>query len=248
MLVLNVGPNLQKEIEEIPSTMPNVRILTIRSTGCYDDSLSPTLDVSMPLLETLKLIDVALDRVKLNTELTPLIEELFMQNIPDDCDLTVLLPELKSFSMHYYGPPNNDAWIHDMLSTATKLQTFDSYKLRIGPELHFASNDLQSIRLHRAECLESLSVYAPKLRELSLQACYGLDGELTILESHPGFSRPSGRPSAFSVNTANACLSQSIARTLRSNSRAMLDDDDAGASPTESVLAGMRAHGGMWGL
>ena len=226
MLVLYPGPNLQKQIDDIPNTMPNVRLLVIQSGGGYDDSKGVSLQVCMPKLETLKLIDVCFSKVTLNTMFTPLIEELFMQNIPDECELTVQLPELKSFSMHYYGPPDDDTWIHDMLSTAKKLRTFDSYKLRVGPELHFAGNDIESIRLHRAELLMSLSLYAPNIQDLNLQGCYGLDGELKILDSHPNFTRPAGRGSRFTVNTVNACISQSIVRTLENSSRFVWDGED----------------------
>ena len=240
VLVLAVGADLQQKINSIPSTMPDVRVLTIQSTGCYDDSVRPSLEIPMPKLETLKLEDVCFRKVTLNPKLTPNVEELSMQNIPDGCELTVLLPELRSFSMHYYGPPDDSAWINNMLSTATKLESFDSYKLRVGPELDFASNNLKYIRLHRAELLESLSVYAPRLQELSLQACYGLDGELTILDSHPDHPSVPGRPSAFFVNTANACISPSIARVLNSNPRVM--HDDSGGNPANPMEAMFRWH------
>ena len=246
LLVLTTGPDLQREIDNIPTTMPNVSILTIQSTGYFDDSRTPELEVAMPKLKTLKLIDIAFDKVKLNTKLTPKLEALFMQNIPDECDITVLLPELKDFTMHYYGPADNMSWMNKMLATAKKLRTFDSYKLRVGPDLLFASNDLESIRLHRAEFLESVSVYAPKLRELNLQACYGLDGELDILESHPNFTSPhpgerSARP--FVVNTTNACISPSIANVLRSEPRAIWDEQEdgsaVGVNPMEAMFANM---------
>jgi len=213
-LVLHTSPNLQQQINDIPTTIPNIKCLVIQSAGCYDDSLQLNLDVAMPKLEKLKLIDVAFDKVVLNKELTPLIEDLFMQNVPDDCDITVQLPELKSFSMYYYGPPDDETWFHEMLEYAKKLKAFDSYKLRIGHEPHFASNDLKSIRLHRAECMESISIYAPNLEELNLQACYGLMGTLTILDTHPNFTRPSGQSSRFLVNTRmHASLNQFLERS-----------------------------------
>lgn len=105
----------------------------------------------MPKLHKLQLIDVPFSKIKLDSQFAPLVEELFLQNIPDECDMTVLLPELKSFTMHYYMGDGD--WIHDMLSTSKKLKTFDSYKLRVGPQLNFAGNELESIRLHRAELL-----------------------------------------------------------------------------------------------
>lgn len=226
MMVLHTGPDLQKQIDDIPNIMPNVRLLVIESGGSYDEDNAVSLEVPMPKLEKLKLIDVSFSKVKLNAELTPMVEDLFMQNMPDECDLTIELPELKSCTIHFYGPGDNDTWIHDMLSTATKLQRFDSYKLRVGPELHFAGNDLEYIRLHRAELLYSLSVYAPNLLELNLQGCYGLDGELEILDRHPKFTKPTGSSSRFKVNTMNACISRSIVRTLEKSPRAIWDGED----------------------
>ena len=217
-LLLYAGSTLQQQITDIPNTMPNVRFLVIQSRGSYDDILAPSLEVAMPMLQSLKLIDVAFGKVKLNHELTPLIEELFMQNIPDECDITVELPKLKSFSMYYYGPVDNERWIHTMLNTATSLVSFDSYKFRICSQLKFAGNDLQNIRLHRAECLERVSIYAPRLKDLSLQACYDIS-EVELLDTHPNFPRPPGRGSNFTVNTTNASINQTIARALENNPR-----------------------------
>jgi len=116
---------------------------------------------------------------------------------------------------------------HDMLRTATKLRTFDSYKLRISPKISFAGNELQSIRLHRAECMCDLSIYAPNLQDLSLQACYDLSsGGVTFLDSYPNFTRPPGKGSKFTVDTTNACLSQAIVRTLESHPRVIWHEED----------------------
>lgn len=227
--------------------MPGVKSLVIQSTGYYDDSLEPTLEVAMPQLEKLKLINVAFGKVTLNATLTPKIQELFLQNIPDECEMTVQLPELTSFSMHYYGPPDDDAWLHDMLSVSKKLVSFDSYKLRPRGELHFAGNDLEYIRLHRAETLNDLSVYAPNLRELNLQGCYGLDGELEIHGSHPNFDRPAdGSESRFVVNTTNACISDAISRTLAGHPRVLWDEDAIASNPCEAMFANM--HTTMRGM
>ena len=227
-LVLYTGPDLQSQINQIPSTHPNVSVLTIQShSGFYDDSVEYSLEVAMPKLTKVQLIDVSFSHVKLDNELTPLVEELFMQNIPDECNLTVLLPELKSFTMFYYGPTENEEWISKMLTTAKKLKTFESYKLRVG-ELHFASNELETIRLHRAELMCYLSVYAPKLKMLNLQACYDLN-EIKLLDEHPNFIKPAGAGSKFTVDTTNACITRSIANTLEQNPRVEWigrDDDD----------------------
>ena len=230
VLVINSGPDCQREIDNIPTTMPDVRVLTIRGTGGYDEDGDMKLEVSLPKLKTLKLIDVCFGKLKLNNELTPSLEELYMQNLGDECKCEAKLPNLRNFECHYYSPDGaNSMWIHEMLSTATKLERFDTYKLRpLGaPELHFAGNELRYIRLHRAELLESLSIYAPKLDSLSVQACYGLNGHLKILDTHPNFTRPPGRPSTFVVDATNACLSRCFRHTLENNPRIVYEDNDS---------------------
>jgi len=230
-LMLYSGPDLQEQINNIPAAMSDVEFLVIKSAGCYNESSKPSLEISMPKLKSLKLIDVAFSKITLNAELTPSVEELFMQNIPDECELTVELLELKSLCIYYYGPVDNEKWFHDMLGTAKKLRTFDSYKLRISPKISFAGNDLESIRLGRAECLCDLSIYAPNLQNLSLQGCFDLaDGGVTFLNSHPNFTRPPGKGSTFIVDTTNACLNKAIVHTLTSNPRVVWsgegDEDD----------------------
>lgn len=232
VLNLSVAPDLQNQIDRIPSTMPNLCVLTIQSSGWYDGNITPVLEIPMPKLKTLKLINCAFRKVILTRELTPEIEEIFFQNIPEDCELSVVSPKLKHFSMHYYGPSDNDHWIHEMLETATQLETFDSYKLRVGPLLRFAGNNLRSINLRRAEFLSSLIVYAPHLQHLRLQSCYELMGEISFPDTFPGFP-VSARASlsTFDVDTTNSCISRSILDTLASHPRVVWeepDDEDVG--------------------
>jgi hypothetical protein len=89
------------------------------------------------------LIDLAFSRVTLNQQLTQKLFDVTLQNIPDDCTLHIVLQNLKTLKMFYYGPTNNDRWVHEMLSAATRLGHFDTYKFRIGPSLSFASNHLK---------------------------------------------------------------------------------------------------------
>jgi len=222
--------DLQAKINDIPKDLPNVRILTIQSGGSYDEDIRPRLTVKMPKLEKLQLVDVAFAEITLTPELTPLLETVELQNVPEDCQLDIVLPELKDFSMHYYGPADDedDEWIHAMLQAATKLVSFDSYKLIVGPHLYFASNDLESIRLHRAEFLSDLTVYAPRLQSLNLQACYGFDGNLRILDRHAQLSKDLPRnfqQTKFEVVTTNSCLSNSAQATLESHPRIEWTDE-----------------------
>ena len=55
-----------------------------------------------------------------------------------------------------------------MLEAATRLESFDSYKLWVGhAPLHFASNHLKTIRLHRSDTLSAVSACAC-MRDLSI--------------------------------------------------------------------------------
>jgi hypothetical protein len=60
-----------------------------------------------------------------------------------------------------------------MLKAATRLESFDSYKLWVK-RLIFASNELRSVDIHRSDSLESLQLWAPRLEFLGLQACFAL--------------------------------------------------------------------------
>jgi hypothetical protein len=51
--------------------MPNVRLLVIRSQGCYDIKIKPSLEISMPKLKILNILDVAFSKVIMNKELRP---------------------------------------------------------------------------------------------------------------------------------------------------------------------------------
>jgi hypothetical protein len=231
ILTITASDVMQSEIDAIPVNMPNVRVLTIRrgTFETYEEEIAPVLAVAMPKLETLRLIDVAFSEVKLNTSLTPALKSLEMQNIPDYCEIEVIAPELLDFTMNYYGPTNDESWMNSMLESTTKLHSFESYKLRVG-ELSFASNDLEVVKLHRAELLQHLSLWAPALRHLHLQACYDLE-ELEILEDHKLSSartRGSDGMSTFTVDSTNACLSNAVIQELSNNRRAIWDgpDDD----------------------
>ena len=212
-LLLFAGLNLQQQINDIPIRMVNMRFLVIQLCGYFESSrINPTLELSMPKLEKLKLVDVAFGKVKLNKELQTLVEELLMQNISNKCDLTVESLLLKSLFTYYYGPADDDEWVHGVISTDKHLQSFDSYKLCIYPKPNFsgkcfAIHPSSSFILHHVELLQSVSVYASNLTVLSLQGCYSLiEGELTIMVTHLNFARQPGHKSDsdFTVYTINA--------------------------------------------
>jgi hypothetical protein len=230
VLTITASEIMQSEIDAIPVNMPNVRILTIRRDmfDDYDFDVNPVLAVAMPKLETLRLIDVAFSQVKLDTSLTPALKSLKMKSIPESCDIQVVAPELRDFNMEFYGPIEDSSWMNTMLESATKLHSFQSYKLRVS-ELIFASNDLEVVTLLRAELLEFLSIWAPALQHLHLQGCFSLE-KLKILGDHElssarirDFGGPLVGMSNFTVDSTNACLSNQVVEELSNNPRVIWD-------------------------
>ncbi len=140
-----------------------------------------TLEKYLPELQELQLIDVSFEKIILIAALTPMLRHLKLQNVPDQYDLTLELSELRTVSIRFLD--DCDEVINTMLRSATRLEKFDPYKLWVD-ELHFASNNLISVDLHRSERLRTLTLWSPNLSSLGLQACYGLDN-LTFLRTHP---------------------------------------------------------------
>jgi len=127
-----------------------------------------------------------------------------------------------------------------MLDIAKKLVTFDAYKLRVGPSLVFASNDLQFINLYRAERVMEVTIWAPRLRELSLQGCFSLT-RVKILSDHALRTPDITELSTVRVNTTNANLTEEIIEDMESNVRIEWERDVEPANPMESMLAAMNA-------
>lgn len=240
--------DIQEKIDAIPS---GVRILSIKSAGgCFDDSLNPVLNRPLPNLEKLQLIDVAFSEVKLNSELTPKLEDLEMQNIPDECDIQVVCPALKFFDMRYFHGP--DQWVDVMLRAATKLEKFQSYKLGVST-ISFQSNELREIHLHRSDILGSVTIWAPRLEYLRLQGCYSLE-DIEILDDHPlaKYLPPNFDKTDFDVDTTNSCLSPRCSYVLETHPRVAWEGSEedetagVGGSGIESMFMRMHQFGGRF--
>jgi hypothetical protein len=234
VVVLHSGPDMQAKINALDGN-ESVRVLTLSSDGCSDDdddNNKPQLAIRLPNLLELQTVNVDLGRLKLTPNLTPKLQKISMQNPTqdDDPNFTIDCPELRDFSCDYFGP-GEYGWLSHMLKRATKLERFDSYKLRVG-HLRFASNHLKYIRLHRAELLERIDVWAPRLTQLDVQAAYDLD-EIYFLKNHP---LERDLPANFvcreelTVNAINACLGRQAMAELNAHPRVHgeieMEDDD----------------------
>lgn len=240
---LRSGPDLQEKINALDGNT-KVKILKISSEGMFDDT-GTVLDIKLPNLEELTLIDVEMSSLKLDTTKTPKVRKLYMQNPTqeDNPDFWISLPELREFTCHYWGP-GNDNWLNRMLDSAKKLEVFDSYKLR-AEVLGMYSNTLRSIRLHRAECLRYLELWAPCLTRLDVQACYDLEN-IRFLGDHKlkaELPRNFDFGPELHVNAINACLGDAAMSALVNHPRVRrpieTEDDDDGnpfRNPCESAL------------
>ena len=233
------GPKLQEEIDALPD---DVQTLTITSgSGFYDEDTSVCLERRLTDLTELQLVDVSFTKIILNEELTPSIRSLRLQNVPDECELVLELPQLKDVSIHFL---EDDEAVNRMLARATALEKFDSYKLWVH-ELHFASNHLADVDLHRSDGLHTLTIYAPNLRNLGLQGCFGLEN-LVFRPDHPTLS--ASLPSdhhlpPLEVNTVNANLGPRALKALREHPSVISSRTRHQGMATEGIFANMAGFG-----
>lgn len=234
------GPgNMQPRIKDVLDLQRQAGVKTLTISGQSDETFPVTLSYRASNLTTLKIIDMHIKTLHLTEDLTPRLTDLELRNVPSDCDFKVIVPTLKNVSIQFLTPDGEAAVINDMLAAATRLEKFDSYKLWVGEELRFASNMLEIIDLHRSDGLEALSIWAPNLQHLGLQACYCME-KITVLKEHPKLSKelPVGHiPTTFTVNTLNANISKAARRVLKKSGRSLIQDADPANSPMASMEA-----------
>jgi len=184
MVELPIGEssNLQQRLDELDGS-DKVCVLKIGGEGCYDSTSLPKISLRLPNLEELHLDNVAVAKLELTTKLTPKLRKISMNNPTENQnpDFVIELPELRDFSCRFYDGSNG--WLTRMLKKATKLERFDSYKLRVN-SLVFHSNDLQRIRLQRAELMTNLEIWAPRLTQLDISGAHELE-KIKFCKSHP---------------------------------------------------------------
>ena len=171
-VVVITGDDMQSQIDALDD---KVRILKFHGGGLCNDEAQPKLTRSLPNLEELQVHSVAMNELKLTKENCPKLHTVYFENVTqeEEPNFTLLLPELRHFTIYYYGPADF-MWLYHMSCAARKLESFDSYKLRVDA-LYFASNDLKSIRLNRAELLTELKLFTPNLVSLDITSCHDLE-------------------------------------------------------------------------
>jgi hypothetical protein len=218
-LVVISPPNVQDQIDAIDET--TIKVLKIYADGPMIDTIAvnkPKLTRNFPKLEELTIENVDFATIQLTNANTPKLNRVSFEGVSEKCEIDVRLPCLKSLSIYYH---DGHDWIEKTLEAATKLVSFDSYKLcRVG-SLGFYSNDLESIRLCRAECLSKLDLWAPTLEKLDIQGCYDLSS-IIFLDKHPLKAKLSANfyfDEELQVKVDNAILGNEAKRALMEHPR-----------------------------
>ena len=90
--------------------------------------------------------------------------------------------------------------------------------------------NFESLNLYRSDDLDKLTIWAPKLLELNLQACYGIN-RVNILDQVPAsFNSPeydfSGEPGRYEINVINTTPPAGNALSHRRCQKVLREIDD----------------------
>lgn len=247
---------IQRKVNDIVIDCPSVERLTILPDD-YAESSELEIIQPMPYLKKLTIDKISFKKLHLNDTLTPMLTSLKIINAGDihESEFMVECGKLREIDMQYVHA--RTAQINKMLAASTSLVSFSSYKLQcFEGTLKFQSNALTNIRVHRNDCLRNVSIWAPQLQSLTLQAVYDLQ-KVTILDSHDTLlaKLPTNFTfSKFDVDLTNCCLNNRLVRYLENHPRitdvyGLDDDEDTGlgfGNPMESMWRNMR--NGMMGF
>ena len=175
----------QDELKRISARFPQLEQLMIGPECEYSDEPEEQLDfaadgVHFPALTRLQLTCVGLRSISFTEQNTPRLEHLELSNVQGECcPFHLALPRLRVLDAEHtmLGERHIDAGQFGLsLSRCPRLEVVTSYKFRCLGDCNYAVlPSLTSLRLHRSECTSHLDIlYAPKLREVSLQAAYEL--------------------------------------------------------------------------
>ena len=231
------GQELQDLIDEAlctPAKRARIEKLSIRGNiGC--DYVLRHLLINLTELE---LTCGHLHGIFLNETLTPNLAIVDIHECRpfddsvDKMEFEVSLPKLEEFSMYKCEPKNGCDDLNRMIAKAHKLVEFDTYRMCARGQLVFTSSiHLKKIDLHKANSLESVIIWAPKLENLCLDTTSVQN--VTILKDHPlGKDRDQDlllpidhQDSKFECTTYYATIGTAALKSLKECERANLYTD-----------------------
>lgn len=228
---LTAGPRLQAQLDALPRDTVTLYISNDHGYEQPRGSPSFVLDLDapperagasggedgggptarFPQLKELQLEGVAFSHIRLSGAGTPALADVSLQNIGDDCELSIELPSLKEFTIRFWH--GDDDAINALLAAAPRLERFRAYKLWVH-SLQFASNALTEIDLHRSDSLHELTIWAPLLATLNLQVRAALRLACPARLSRPHV-HPRAAPRAAPLADRHATASRQSASSPR---------------------------------
>ena len=172
----------QDELKRISARFTNLERLTI----CPEWEDEPEqLDfaadgVYFPELTYISLSGIGMTSITFTEANTPMLRHMELSNVQGDlCPFNLALPDLRHLEAEHtmLGERPIDAGQFGLsLSRCPKLERLQTYKFRCLGQCNYAVlPSMESMRLHRSECTTHLDIlYAPRLRDVSLQAAYEL--------------------------------------------------------------------------
>jgi len=209
-------PLNQENFEKLANSPLGKKLENLRIAPDYDDHNPPALDTSSVKFERLKSFSLMCQAIKafhFSKEKFPELERISIEQ-PCARDLAYFhsdLPKLKSLSFQFVGFTDASDF-GQSLSRSRLLEMFSGYKLWglsciLGKEILLVLPNATYLNFHRSDDLPELKLWAPKLKELNLQACYDCE-KVTFLKRLPnGFRKEdyafSGEMAKVDVNIIN---------------------------------------------
>ena len=174
----HVIPDINSVLVGICLKCPKLEMLTIVD---YGDSVNrhkvKNIDFArlyFPHLQDLSLTGIGLEEFVISDRNVPNLQELSMEEMEGCITKWQVsgLTNLKSLDFNYTEILDNAGFQSFMLNMPN-LETFNGYKLRCLSKQVWYLPKCERVNLERCEDLDSLVIaFAPKLTELSVQACY----------------------------------------------------------------------------
>eukprot|EP00929_Paragymnodinium_shiwhaense_P105259 TRINITY_DN70198_c0_g1_i1.p1 TRINITY_DN70198_c0_g1~~TRINITY_DN70198_c0_g1_i1.p1 ORF type:complete len:443 (+),score=62.86 TRINITY_DN70198_c0_g1_i1:119-1447(+) len=159
-------------------------------------------------------------------------------NTPDDWDrFEIQLPDLRSLILECPGTVEPSELRASTLACPS-LVYLCLYKVSVET-LSLVLPSARQVWLHRLDCLKSLTLYAPCVKEVRLQACYDLTG-VKVLQRAQGAPRVEIADSKFVLDVTNCCFIKTEIERLREIPRVkyvVLPNDEDSASEDEEAEA-----------
>jgi len=205
----------QPDLKHLAQSNLGIQMEELGINPDYGNGESPIVDfseVSFPNLKSLSVFHQSMKAIDFTKERTPILKSLSIQQPCDDFEKFHLdLPELERMDVEHITIIDPRGF-GKSLSRSPKLTSFWAYKLW---GLHVPKSKTHvlvlpkcdTLNLYRSDDLNFMKIWAPKLENLNLQACYSIT-EVNILDRKPnGYPGPEysfdGTPSQYEVNLIN---------------------------------------------